>query len=168
MELLKLEVELCLHVFWRNSLRCLPQFNSIQPAMSGVVISMMCLERKSYTSSLVWDIAMTLHEWFYMVLCIWVHLSYFYWHPTVLFHVVLVWPVPSTQVSPHPQVIFPSKTWFFGIYLNFWWKKSFKNQYLPHSESKSYQINSIKLCSSRSFQQHQRHIPIPLKVSAMT
>jgi len=35
-----------------------------------------------------------------------------------------------------------------------------------HSESKSYQINSIKSCSSRSFQQHQRHIPIPLKFSA--
>ncbi len=31
----------------------------------------------------------------------------------------------------------------FGIYLNFQWKKSLKNQYLPHSESKSYQINSI-------------------------
>jgi len=59
-----------------------------------------------------------------------------------------------------------NKTWFFGIYLNFQWQKSFKNQYLPHSESKSYQINSIKLCSSRSFQQHQRHIPIPLKFSA--
>jgi hypothetical protein len=41
--------------------------------------------------------------------------------------------------------------------------KSFKNQYLPHSESKSYQINSIKSCSSRSFQQHQKHIPIPSK-----
>jgi hypothetical protein len=28
--------------------------------------------------------------------------------------------------------------------------------HLPHSESKSYQINSIKSCSSRSFQQHQK------------
>jgi hypothetical protein len=69
-------------------------------------------------------------------------------------------------VLPHPQVIFPSKAWFFGIYLNFQQQKSFRNQYLPHSESKSYQINSIKSCSSRSFQQHQRHIPIPLKFSA--
>jgi len=34
------------------------------------------------------------------------------------------------------------------------------------SESKSYQINSIKSCSSRSFQQYQRHIPIPPKFSA--
>jgi hypothetical protein len=30
-----------------------------------------------------------------------------------------------------------------------------KNQCLPHSESKSYQINSIKSCSSRSFQQYR-------------
>jgi hypothetical protein len=52
-----------------------------------------------------------------------------------------------------------------GIYLNFQQQKSLENQYLPHSESKSYQINSIKSCSSRSFQQHQRHIPIPLKFS---
>jgi hypothetical protein len=56
--------------------------------------------------------------------------------------------------------------WLFGIYLNFQPQKSLKNQYLPHSESKSYQINSIKSCSSRSFQQHQRHIPIPPKFSA--
>jgi hypothetical protein len=65
-------------------------------------------------------------------------------------------------VFPRPKLFFPSKTWFFGIYLNFQWQKSLKNQYLPHSEFKSYQINSIKSCSSRSFQQHQRHIPIPL------
>jgi len=51
----------------------------------------------------------------------------------------------------HPQLIFPSKTCFFGIYLNFQQQKSLINQYLPHSESKSYQINSIK-SSSRSFQ----------------
>ncbi len=47
---------------------------------------------------------------------------------------ILVWPVPLAQVLPHPQLIFPSKTWFFGIYLNFQWQKSLKNQYLPHSE----------------------------------
>ncbi len=45
------------------------------------------------------------------------------------------------QVLPRPQLIFPSKTWFFGIYLNFQQQKSLKIQYLPHSESKSYQIN---------------------------
>jgi hypothetical protein len=45
-------------------------------------------------------------------------------------------------------------------------KKSLKNQFLPHSESKSYQINSIKSCSSRSFQQHPRHNPIPPKTLA--
>jgi len=77
-----------------------------------------------------------------------------------------VWPallVQMVQVLPDPQLLFPSKTWFFGIYLNFHRQKSLRNQYLPHSESKSYQINSIKSCSSRSFQQHQRHIPIPPK-----
>ncbi len=55
---------------------------------------------------------------------------------------------------------------FWNFYLNFQWQKSFKNEYLPHSESKSYQINSFKSCPSRSFQQHQRHIPIPPKFSA--
>jgi hypothetical protein len=66
------------------------------------------------------------------------------------------WP----QVLPHPQLISPSKIQFFGIF-------SHRNHYsLLHSESKSYQINFLKACSSRSFQQHQRHIPIPLKFSA--
>jgi hypothetical protein len=67
-----------------------------------------------------------------------------------------VWPVPLAQVLPHPQLIFPFKTWFFGIYLNFEQQKSLKNRYLPDPESKPYQINSIKSCSSRSFQQHQK------------
>jgi hypothetical protein len=70
------------------------------------------------------------------------------------------------QVLPRPWLIFPSKTWLFGIYLNFQWQKSAKNQYLPHSESKSYHINSIKSCSSRVFQQHQRHIPLLPEFSA--
>jgi hypothetical protein len=69
-------------------------------------------------------------------------------------------------VLPRPQLIFPSKTWFLKFYLNFQRQKPLKNQYLPPFESKSYQINSIKSCSSRSFQQHQRHIPIPPKFSA--
>jgi len=71
----------------------------------------------------------------------------------------LNWMV-SLQVVSSSQLIFPFKTWFFGICLNLQWQKSLKNQYLPHSESKFYQINSIKSCSSRSVQQHQRHIPI--------
>jgi len=78
----------------------------------------------------------------------------------------LEWLRPLPQVLPRPQLIFPSKTWFLGIYLNFRQQKSLKNQYLPQSESKSYQINSIKSYSSRSFQQHPRHIPIPPKFSA--
>jgi hypothetical protein len=31
------------------------------------------------------------------------------------------------------QVIFPSKAWFFGIYLKFQRQKSLLNQYFPHS-----------------------------------
>jgi hypothetical protein len=38
----------------------------------------------------------------------------------------LVWPVPLAQVGTRPQLIFPSKTWFFGIYLNFQRQKSLK------------------------------------------
>jgi len=55
-----------------------------------------------------------------------------------------VWPVSLAQVLPRTQLIFPFKTWFFGIYLNFQRQKSLQNQYLPHSESKSYETNSIK------------------------
>jgi hypothetical protein len=50
----------------------------------------------------------------------------------------LVWHVLLAQVLPRPQLIFPSKTWFFGTYVNFQQQKSFKNQYLSHFESKSY------------------------------
>jgi hypothetical protein len=35
----------------------------------------------------------------------------------------LNWMV-SLQVLPRPKLIFPSKTWFFGIYLDFQWQKS--------------------------------------------
>jgi len=99
---------------------------------------------------------MTLYKRFYRISCVWVHLpmviSYFYQHSKVLFHDILVWPVPLAQVLPCPQLIFPFKTWFFGIDLNFQQQKSLKNRDLPHFESKSYQINSIKSSSSRSFQ----------------
>jgi hypothetical protein len=64
--------------------------------------------------------------------------------------------------SGKPLSVIP-KPGFFGIYLNFQLQILFKNQYLPQSESKFYQIYSIKSCSSRSFQQHQRHVPIPPK-----
>jgi hypothetical protein len=68
------------------------------------------------------------------------------------------------QVLPRPQLIFSSKTWFFGIYLNFQQKKSFKNKYLSHFESKCYQIHSINPAHQ---DQHQKHIPIPPKFAAM-
>jgi hypothetical protein len=63
--------------------------------------------------------------------------------------------------------------WFFLLkcgYLKFIWIFSSRNHLkinVSHIfESKSYQINSIKFCSSRPFQQHQEHIPIPPKISA--
>jgi len=43
----------------------------------------------------------------------------------------LVWPVPVAQVLSRPQLIFPSKTWFLGIYLNFQRKKSLKKSISP-------------------------------------
>ncbi len=63
-----------------------------------------------------------------------------------------MWHVPLAQVLPHPQLIFPSKIWLFRIYLNFNGRNHLKIQYFPLSKSKSYQINSINSCSSRSFQ----------------
>jgi hypothetical protein len=54
-----------------------------------------------------------------------------------------VWPVPLAQVLSRRQLIFPSKTWFLEIYLNFQQQKSLKTRYLPHSQSKSYQINLL-------------------------
>ncbi len=66
-------------------------------------------------------------------------------------------PLLLGRELPHSQLIFPSKTWFFGIYLKFQWQKSLKNQYLPHSESKSYPRKFIKFCSPRSFQQPKAH-----------
>jgi hypothetical protein len=49
-----------------------------------------------------------------------------------------------SSVTMSSTDFFLSKTWFFGIYLNFQQHKSLKNQYLPQFQSKSYQINSIK------------------------
>ncbi len=53
----------------------------------------------------------------------------------------LMWLVPLAQVLPCFQLDFPSKAWFFEIYLIFQQQKSLLNQYLTHSESRSDQIN---------------------------
>jgi len=47
----------------------------------------------------------------------------FMFSPDTQWIYILVWPM-----LPHPQLIFPFKTWFFGIYLNFQRQKSLKNQ----------------------------------------
>ncbi len=45
----------------------------------------------------------------------------------------VVWPVPLAQVLPCPQLIFPSKIWFFlDFFWNFQLLNSLLNQYLPH------------------------------------
>jgi hypothetical protein len=41
----------------------------------------------------------------------------------------LVWPVLLAEVLLRPQLIFPSKTWFFEIYLYFQQQKKF---YISH------------------------------------
>jgi hypothetical protein len=59
--------------------------------------------------------------------------------------------------------IFCSNDFFFQKldFLKFIWIFNNKNQCFSHCELKFYQINSIKSYSSRSFQHHQGHIPIP-------
>jgi hypothetical protein len=65
-----------------------------------------------------------------------------------------------------PSVIMSSTNFSFqnlaswNLFEFFQEQKSLKNQYLPHFESKSYHINPAH---QRSFQKHQRHIPIPPK-----
>ncbi len=72
----------------------------------------------------------------------------------------LVWPMQLARVLLCPQLIFPFKTSFFGIYLEFSAPEITLKINISHVfESKSYQINSIKSYSSRSFHQHQRHKP---------
>jgi hypothetical protein len=57
----------------------------------------------------------------------------------------------STDFS-FPKPGFLEFIWIFSS------RTHLKINIFPHSESKSCQINSIKSCSSKSFQQHQRHI----------
>jgi hypothetical protein len=74
----------------------------------------------------------------------------------------------SFQVLPCPTLIFPSfeHVVFWNLFEISMAKKSLKNQYFPHFESKSYQIKSIKSLYQDISKQHQRHIPIPLKFLA--
>jgi hypothetical protein len=74
---------------------------------------------------------------------------------------ILVWPVLLAQVLPTSSTDFSlPKPGFFQ------WQKSLKNQYLHILNPNLTPKHSIKSCSSRSFQQHQRHIAIPPKFSA--
>jgi hypothetical protein len=72
-------------------------------------------------------------------------------------------------VLPHPQLIFPFQNLVFWNLFEFSaTRNQFKINISPHSESKSYQINSIKNPARWDIfpNNTQRHIPIPLKFSA--
>jgi hypothetical protein len=43
------------------------------------------------------------------------------WNQLIFRHIMSVASALGPQVLPCPQLIFPSKTWSFGIYLNFQW-----------------------------------------------
>ncbi len=83
-----------------------------------------------------------------------------------------IWKEIMLELNGKPSSVttssidFSSQNLVFRNLFVFSAQKPLKNQYLPQSESKSYQINSIKSSSSGSFQQHRRHIPIPLKFLA--
>jgi len=66
---------------------------------------------------------------------------------------ILVWLVPLAQVLPHPQLIFPSKTWFFwNLFKIFSCRNHLKINISHILNPNLYQINSIKSRSSRYFQ----------------
>ncbi len=83
-----------------------------------------------------------------------------------------IWKEIMLELNAKPSSVTTFSTDFSFQNLVFWnlfefsGQKSLLNECLSHCESKSYRINSIKSCSSRSFKQHQRHIPIPLQFSA--
>jgi hypothetical protein len=74
--------------------------------------------------------------------------------------------MPFAQVLSRPQLIFCSKTWSFGIYFS--WKILLKiNIFHILNPNLTKQIPLNPVHQDLNFQQHQRHIPTPLKFSAM-
>jgi hypothetical protein len=69
---------------------------------------------------------------------------------------------PSVTMSS-TDFSFQNRVFFVIIWI---WigRNHFLNQYLSHSASN---LTKYKSCSSSSFQQHQSHIPIPPKISAI-
>jgi hypothetical protein len=77
-----------------------------------------------------------------------------------------MWPVPLAQVlvtTSSTDFSFQNLVFFENLFEFLVAKITLKINISHFLNPKSYQINSIKPCSSRSFQQHQRHIPIPPK-----
>ncbi len=84
-----------------------------------------------------------------------------------------IWKEIMLELNGKPSNVTTSLTDFPFQNLVFWNLFEFSaaritlKSIFPHPKSRPYQINSIKSCSSRSFVQHQTHIPIPFKISAM-
>jgi len=82
-----------------------------------------------------------------------------------------IWKESMLELNVKPSSVTTFFNWFCLPYLVFWNLFEFSVAQITLKSisptlSKSYQINSIESCSWRSFQQHQRHIPIPPKFSA--
>ncbi len=78
-------------------------------------------------------------------------------------------PLAQVCTHPRPQLIFPSKSGIFGVYLNFEWQKSLKSQYLPHSESNIFWVleknmtNVFSLHNNNAIEAVHEAVLVPLK-----
>jgi hypothetical protein len=80
---------------------------------------------------------------------------------------ILVWRMLLAKVLSRPQLIFSFQNLVFRNLFQFSTNKNHLKINISHILNPNLtQINSIKSCSSRSFRQHQRHIPSPPKFSA--
>jgi hypothetical protein len=98
----------------------------------------------------------------------------FFWTPKFERKSCLNWMASFQNLNPKPSSVSHVLNWFLSFqkpgFLEFIWNfhssKSLENLISPTFWIQIfYQINSIKSFWSWSFQQHQRHIPIPPKFS---
>ncbi len=126
------------HIWWQNVSK--PSSLHLQ---STIIITLSQMSRTLSQMSHKTPREMSQAQWFH-------YLGPFWTHDISMTSV-------ASAVGPRSSIDFSFQNLVFWNLFEFQWQKSLQNQYLPHSESKSYQIISIKSCSSRSFQQHQRH-----------
>jgi hypothetical protein len=91
------------------------------PRKEGKIMGLCLGHQRSPIRPSLYNWSMVYYCWLVLPVCILV---------TYIHSFQLVRPVPLAHVLPHPQLTFPSKTWFFGVYLGFHHQKSIKNQYL--------------------------------------